>query len=114
MEPSEAYDQPVPTGESRKMMFACSFHEWGLNTVEFGDVMVHGPSSKNRPPLELHPGPPLSQRSRGALSGELRASKNLPGNHSESVANGVGMWDGLPKEKMSVFGNIQVARVLFH
>lgn len=37
----------------------------------------HGPNSARRPVEELHPGPPFSQRMRGAFEGELRASKNL-------------------------------------
>jgi len=36
-----------------------------------------GPNSKRRPVEELQPGPPLSQRTRGAVSGAVRDSKNL-------------------------------------
>jgi len=40
-------------------------------------MMLQGPSSKSNPVEELHPGPPLSHRRRGAYFGATRDSKNL-------------------------------------
>ena len=40
-------------------------------------LMKHGPSSIRSPVEELQPGPPLSQRTRGAVAGCVRDSKNL-------------------------------------
>jgi hypothetical protein len=39
-------------------------------------MIEHGPSSKKRPVVELHPGPPLSQIIRGAVDGVFRDSKH--------------------------------------
>ena len=39
--------------------------------------MEQGPSSIKSPVEELQPGPPLSQRTRGAVAGAVRDSKNL-------------------------------------
>src|ERR1700710_3100613 len=41
--------------------------------------MLHGPSSKRRPVLELQPGPPFNQRIKGASFGRDLDSKNLNG-----------------------------------
>lgn len=38
--------------------------------------MDDGPSSRKRPVRDEQPGPPLSQRTTGSLTGSLRDSKN--------------------------------------
>ena len=38
--------------------------------------MPAGPSSRNRPVKELHPGPPFNQRTTGSFPGSFRDSKN--------------------------------------
>lgn len=59
-------------------MLECVFQLCSLCVMFLpSSAMRHGPSSKSRPVEELHPGPPLSHRVRGALSGDLRDSKNL-------------------------------------
>lgn len=62
------------------MTFAFSVQECGWkDTFLPSSAMRQGPSSKSRPVVDEQPGPPLSQRTRGAFSGFERASKNLFG-----------------------------------
>ena len=42
--PKSAYENPVLTGWSMKKIFALELHEYGLNFVEFGPAIVHGPT----------------------------------------------------------------------
>lgn len=58
-------------------MLLSSFQAYGLSWVSRSSVTLQGPSSWNRPISESEPGPPLSHSVRGAVSGLLRASKNL-------------------------------------
>lgn len=73
-------------------MFARSFQLFGLRSVSVPFLRMEQaagymrraltaerdharPSSKKRPVLDEHPGPPLSHRTRGSLAGSLRDSK---------------------------------------
>jgi hypothetical protein len=75
---SESYEKPTWIGWSRYSMFASLFHDHGFSIVFFeSNRTEHGPFSPNAAATDGEPGPPCSQRERGAFSGWLlRASKN--------------------------------------
>lgn len=92
-------------------MFARLVHEWGLNVVFFpSSAIVHGPSSKSRPVEELHPGPPLSQRTRGSLLGLLLDSKNLRSRYMDFGLRERNCDE--PEEQMFSVCNVEIARIL--
>ena len=70
------YEYPTLTGWSRKMTEALAFHEYGLLWSFNFSSMDEGPSSRNRPVREEHPGPPFSQSTTGSFLGSFRDSKN--------------------------------------
>ena len=79
-------------------------------TLEPSLLMEHGPSSMSRPVEELQPGPPLSQRTRGAVAGAVRDSKNLEKRRIKSCLDSHDEVCVLvPKKQMFIFSYIKVS-----
>jgi hypothetical protein len=50
---SSEYENPVPTGWSRKSVLACALRLWGLKTVVLSPAMLQGPERVQRRSLQL-------------------------------------------------------------
>lgn len=72
-----SYEKPTWTGWSIYSMLTSLFQDHGLRTVSAESAATRqGPFSPSAAVIEGVPGPPCSQRARGALAGSCRDSKN--------------------------------------
>ena len=63
--------------DARLTVIPSLFHDHSFKYVEFeSELIKHGPNSRNKPSIELDPGPPFIQIERGAFWGSFLDSKN--------------------------------------